>query len=288
MCALAANRQPTLVRPLQPGDMQQLHRLIATDWRVQLRLAPAEIPAKIRSLPSFVAEDGVGVRGFLMFEPLPSKIGLIMAVGLRDTWRIEPFLNLLLPPVKQAAKAKELRALVYIGNAEWLVEPLQKRGFETREWIVAFERSGTDLPAEPIQTPATLRSVHFNDLPALLTLDDLAFEHIWHKSAGNFSEALARANSFTVAIVDERIVAYQWSELYGKHAHLTRLAVHPNYQGHGIGAQLLHRAITDSLALGADWISLNTQENNLRSQALYERFGFVNTRQRVPVLWLDL
>jgi ribosomal-protein-alanine N-acetyltransferase len=76
--------------------------------------------------------------------------------------------------------------------------------------------------------------------------------------------------------------------LYGQHAHLTRLAVDPANQGHGIGAQLLHQAIIDVLGRGATRITLNTQEYNLRSQQLYERFGFVNTGYRMPVMWQDL
>jgi ribosomal-protein-alanine N-acetyltransferase len=66
------------------------------------------------------------------------------------------------------------------------------------------------------------------------------------------------------------------------------LAIHPDYQGLGIGAQLLSRAISDALANGVTFITLNTQETNRRSRALYRRFGFVQTKQRVPVLWKDL
>ncbi|MCP3907878.1 MAG: GNAT family N-acetyltransferase, partial [Oceanicoccus sp.] len=45
---------------------------------------------------------------------------------------------------------------------------------------------------------------------------------------------------------------------------------------------------SDALAGGVNLITLNTQENNHRSRALYERFGFVDTKQRIPVLWKDL
>ena len=62
------------------------------------------------------------------------------------------------------------------------------------------------------------------------------------------------------------------------------LGVHPDYQGHGIGAQLLYQAIIDTLTRGVNLITLNTQENNYRSHALYKRFGFVQTDQRMPVL----
>ncbi len=145
------------------------------------------------------------------------------------------------------------------------------------------------IDVDPDDRPAELSDHNpYNDLPTLLTLDRLAFSHIWHKSFGNLSEALAKAASFAVALVDEQIVAYEWCEIYKEHAHLTRLAVHPDYQGHGIGAQLLYQAIIDALDEGADLITLNTQEENHRSRALYERFGFVDTKQRMPVLWKDL
>src|SRR6185295_4662645 len=112
--------------------------------------------------------------------------------------------------------------------------------------------------------------------------------HIWRKSVGNFNEALASADSFAVAELGGQIVGYEWYERYHKHAHLTRLAVHPAYQSRGIGTQLLHAAITDALANGVNMITLNTQEDNNRSRALYERFGFVYTQQRMPVLWKNL
>ena len=246
MGALAINRQTTSVRAVEPGDLRRLLRLIDTAWRIHLRVSPVELHAKIDSVPSFLAEDQVGMRGFMIIEPLQPDVGLIIAAGLRDTWSVKPYLDLLLPQVEQAAGYNRLRALVCIGNAPWLIDELRSRGFKTHEWIIAFERIGTDLPPSPPQTPALIRTAHYNDLSTLLALDRLAFTHIWHKSLGNFSQALAKAASFSVAIIDGRIAAYEWCEIYGQHAHLTRLAVHPDFQGRGIGAQLLYQSIVDA------------------------------------------
>ena len=284
----ATNRQSTIVRPIEPADIGPLMRMIDTAWRVHLRVAPSELHAKIKVNPGFVALDSVGLRGFMIIEPTPPNSALIIAAGLRDSWNISPFLDVLLPKAEQAALNNQLQALVYIGNSVWLVDELPRYGFKTREWIVTFERFNTTLPPEPNLTPAKIRTAHRRDLPDLLNLDDLVFDHIWHKSTGNFNQALASAGSFSVAIIDDKIVAYQWCDVYQKLAHLTRLAVHPEYQGLGIGAQMLHRAIVDVLEMGANVITLNTQETNKRSQALYTRFGFVNTKQRMPVLWKDL
>jgi len=285
MCTLATDRETTIVRPIEMSDRHNLLRLLDTAWRVHLRISPTELHTKIESVPSYLAEDRVGLRGFIMVEPVQPEVGLVVAASLRDTWSVKPYLDLLLPKIEQASLNQNLQTLVYIGNAPWMVDELRARGFATQEWIMGFERQGTDPPTRPKTRPAQMRTAHFNDLPALLVLDKLAFNRLWHKSMGNFSQALARAASFAVAIIDDKIVAYEWCELYGDHAHLTRLAVHPNYQGRGIGAQLLYQAITDALTAGANLITLNTQENNRRSRALYRRFGFVDTHQRMPVLW---
>lgn len=289
MSAFATNRQNTIVRPIEPRrDLRRLLRLVDMAWRVHLRVSPLELNTKINAVPSFLAEDKVGLRGFMIMEPLQSEIGLIIAAGLRDTWSVKPYLDLLLPQIEQAALDNKLRALVFISKAPWLIDELQAQGFETREWLMGFERAGIEPPAKPIHTSALLRTAHIDDLPDLLALDQLAFGQLWHKSPSSIGVALAGALSFMVAMLDDQLVAYEWCDIYERHAHLTRLAVHPDYQGRGIGAQLLYRAIRDALEAGADQITLNTMESNQRSRALYERFGFVDTMQRLPVLWKDL
>ncbi len=284
MCALATDRQSTIVRPIETSDIRPVMRLLDTAWRIHLRVSPVELRRKIQQTLGFVAEDRVGLRGFMVAEPLPSNVALLVAVGLRDTWHVAPYLDVLLPALEQSIVNNNLDTLVYIGNAIWLTEDLKKRGFTVREQVIAFERPGQKPPPEPNQGPAYLRIAHRNDLLALLALDQQTFTGIWHKSLGNLNQALAQAASFSVALIDDQIVAYEWCEIYKEHAHLTRLAVHPNYQGQGIGGQLLHQAITDALTEGADIITLNTQATNQRSQGLYKRFGFVDTKQRMPVL----
>ena len=288
MFALTANKQATRVRVINQGDVRNILRLIDTSWRVHIRISPVELAAKIQVMPGFLVEDHVGLRGFIMIEAQRPNVALIIAAGLRDTWGIRPYLDLLAPEVEHAALAENLFTLVHIGGVSWLTEELWQRGFETREWVVAFERRRNGSLPLPPQQPAFIRSAHRKDLSAILALDGLAFDHIWRKSVGNFNAALASATSFSVAEMDHRVVGYAWCDMYRRHAHLTRLAVHPHYQGYGIGAQLLHQALSDVLAQGADLITLNTQESNNRSQALYERFGFVHNKQRMPVLWKDL
>jgi ribosomal-protein-alanine N-acetyltransferase len=287
MCALTVNHQTTVVRPIAGTDLHNLLRLVDTARRVHMRIAPVSLQVKIKTAPGFLAEDQVGLRGFMLIEPQQPNTALIIAAGLRDTWGVRPYLDSLLPEIERAARTKNLSTLAHISYDDWLNDSLQEHDFEVCEWIVNFERYGT-WPTQIVPMPAVIRTAHLNDLPAILELDTLVFDQLWRKSAGNFSEALARAVSFVVAELDGQIVGYQWCEIYRKHAHLARLAVHPGYQGRGIGAQLLYQAIIDTLSRGINLITLNTQEDNLRSHALYERFGFVRTEQRMPVLCKEL
>jgi ribosomal protein S18 acetylase RimI-like enzyme len=275
------------VRAIAPHDVRPVLRMIDTAWRIHIRVPPVELGAKMGRMPGIVVEDNVGLRGFMMVEPQQPYAALIIAAGLRDTWNVKPYLDVVLPEIEHAARAERLPALAHIGNVNWLMDELQERGFKVREWILAFERFGAE-PPPPTPTPARVRPAHYNDVPVIMALDGLAFNHIWRKSAGNFSEALASADFFSLAEIDGQIVGYTWYERYNRHAHLTRLAVHPAYQGRGIGAQLLRHVIVDALSYDVNMITLNTQEHNERSRILYERFGFVHTQQRMPVLWKEL
>lgn len=281
---IATSKQTTRVRAITRHDMPDLLRMADASWRVYIGLPPPEISARLQSGGfGFVAEDRVGLRGFMVVEPRSPGLAFFIGAGLRDTWHIEPFFDVLLPKIEQLAQSHHLSGIVHIGNMPWLVNELEQRGFTIREWIVALELpEEKPLPQPP--EPAHLRPATPGDLQALLTVDTLAFDQLWHKPASNFDEALNRGDPLIVAEIFGRVVGYAWCELYRRHAHLTRLAVHPHFQGRGIGAQLLHRAITWARGRGMSRFTLNTQESNRRSLALYRRFGFVATRQRMPVL----
>lgn len=286
MSMVAAN-QKISVRPIKNTDVADILRLVDSARRVHLRVSPDSLKTRLGTSPGFLAEDPVGLRGFMVIDPQLSGTAVIVAAALRDTWGVRPYLDAVLSEIEQVVREKGAPTITHIGYDEWLVDGLRERGFEICEWIVNFERFGS-WPKAIVSMPALIRTAHLHDLPAILALDNLVFDQLWRKTEINFSEALARAVSFVVAEMEGQIVGYEWCEIYRKHAHLARIAVHPDYQGHGIGGQLLYQAIVDSLSRNVNVITLNTQENNERSHALYKRFGFVKTDQRIPVLCKQL
>jgi ribosomal-protein-alanine N-acetyltransferase len=274
-------------RAARPSDAESVQRLIERAWRVHLRIPPEQVPLRLKPGMGWVAGEGNAVSGVMLAEIQPFLIALITAAVLSDDWRVSDYLNTFLPSVEETTRREGATALVQIGYAPWLTAVLYKHGFVSRDWVVTYEWHYQPVTVSGNQS-VTIRLAHLRDLPTLLMLDKQIFGPIWHKPISSFEEALARAFIFSVAEQDGEIVGYQWCENYERHGHITRLAVRADWEGQGVGTRLLTEALVSMVKAGVNWVTLNTQESNLRSQILYERHSFRPTGDRVAVLWKDL
>ena len=109
------------------------------------------------------------------------------------------------------------------------------------------------------------------------------------RSFQNDSGGRAAAGEVFVAIVGDRLVGsatvlrgggrYTRVSREGE-AEIRLLAVDPAHQGRGIAAALMAAALETAASWGADALVLDTGHLNTRSQALYERLGFVRRPER--------
>jgi ribosomal protein S18 acetylase RimI-like enzyme len=67
--------------------------------------------------------------------------------------------------------------------------------------------------------------------------------------------------------------------------HITQICVAPNYQGQGIGYELLRRSLTALAAHGCRRASLTVTTANESAVQLYERMGFRNRRDFAACVW---
>jgi ribosomal-protein-alanine N-acetyltransferase len=270
-----------------PGDVVAIQQLMASTWRVFLRMPPNEALRRVPSDLAWVASEGDRIGGFLLAEIRTRAIAFITAAAARGDWPGTSYLDTFLPLAESTLRAKGVTGLVQIGHAPWLTSILSRRGFASRDWVVTYEWQYQ--PVTVSGNPSVrVRSAHLRDLPTLLSLDERIFDPIWHKPAGNFEEALAQAYVFTVAEKEGQIVGYLWCDRHERHGHITRLAVQPGWEGKGVGTRLLTEALTVMGKAGIGWITLNTQESNQRSRMLYEHHGFRLLDDRVDVLWKEL
>jgi ribosomal-protein-alanine N-acetyltransferase len=125
-----------------------------------------------------------------------------------------------------------------------------------------------------------------DDLPVVLEIDRLSFPIPWSERTYRFELKDNQAARLKVAEVYEdgrlRIIGYVGFWFIVDEAHISTLAVHPDYRGQGIGEQLLQDALHDAVIRGALVATLEVRVSNDAAVSLYRKFGFeiIGQRQR--------
>jgi len=82
------------------------------------------------------------------------------------------------------------------------------------------------------------------------------------------------------AKLNGELVGYCFSWLVGETCEIHRIGVKKEFQGKGIGGELLKRLIKLSKERGAKQIILEVNEKNRKAISLYRRFGFIKISER--------
>jgi len=180
-----------------------------------------------------------------------------------------------------------------LGDVAHLTDRLKTLGFSGTLNTAFVERINLTLrhaacggvwrPCRPSMNGILVREAEPADLDAITALDHAAFGAEWWYSGTTFFRAMHDPTRFIVAQCRDQPVGYGFGHSHGAQAHITRLAVHPEQQGQGIGTRLLETLITHFRAQGAETITLNTQTDNEDALHLYRRFGFTATGDEVTV-----
>jgi ribosomal protein S18 acetylase RimI-like enzyme len=170
----------------------------------------------------------------------------------------------------------------------WFNEILESSGFHhTDSVIVLMSDTSASLPLLN-QMDITIRPMVLEDLSVVAKIDNSAFSLEWRNSTYSLDLAFQQSSIATVAEMDGEIVGYQYSTSSTIGGHLARLAVNPDYQGKGIGYFLVHDVIAEFRRMGVKHITVNTQQSNQSSLALYERAGFKTTGESYKVYQYNL
>lgn len=177
-------------------------------------------------------------------------------------------------------------ALIIING--WVRSVASRWGFMETNAVVTLQRQGGPIPPPP-EPPLSIHDVHGPaELDEVVRVDSAAFAPLWQYSRDTLAAARREAATFTRLERDGQTIGYQLSTGHSSNAHLARLAVLPGEQGRGSGGLLIGEMLRFFEARNVSLITVNTQEDNLRSQHLYRRLGFEFTGHRAPVLTVDL
>ena len=135
-------------------------------------------------------------------------------------------------------------------------------------------------------------------LPAALVLDQLCFGGLW--TLEGYQRELDSPNSELLVLQKKQKSQNQLGEpntlkssveadpLLGlgcfwaivDEAHITIVAVHPNYQGQGLGQALLYALLEKARQRGMERATLEVRASNQPALLLYEKFGFREAGRR--------
>ena len=118
-----------------------------------------------------------------------------------------------------------------------------------------------------------LLTMEKHHLQAVWAISTLSFPIPW--SMTSFEKELENNYArYMVASIDGNVVGYGGMWLIIDEAHITNIAVHPEYRGFGIGDAILNSMIDICKREKAFSMSLEVRVSNLVAQNLYSKFGF--------------
>lgn len=132
------------------------------------------------------------------------------------------------------------------------------------------------LAREPDQTPVEIEitKMRRRHLRRVLAIEARVYPRPW--SASLFLSELAQRTTRTYLVARHagEVVGYCGMMFTGKEAHVTNIAVDPEFHSRKVGSRLLITVITEAIARGAEVVSLEVRVTNNVAQNMYAKFGF--------------
>ena len=275
-------------RPAVLTDRQQIANLLRIspyihrhlDWRYPLDW--------IGSSPFLVLESGELIISTLACPPDPPNIAWVRLfvtsgmISLEESWQT----------LWEAARLDLANRGQFLAAAivlqDWHHNLLRASGFSSQQSIVMLERDGQKPIDGSLPAGLTIRAMLQNDLPAVAEVDAVAFDPLWQNSLPALERAYPQAVLATVVEANGQMIGYQLSTRNPLGAHLARLAVRPQLQGRGVGRALIADLVQQAERRGMYHLTVNTQNDNAASLALYRKTGFRETGENYLVYQLQV
>jgi ribosomal-protein-alanine N-acetyltransferase len=122
----------------------------------------------------------------------------------------------------------------------------------------------------------SFRLMTVSDIDQILVIEHLSFTVPWSREAFQNELLSNKYASYIVMQEQNNIIGYCGLWIVLEEAHVTNIAVLPEYRGRKLGEALLNQAMELAKALGAERLSLEVRVTNYVAQSLYRKLGFQN------------
>jgi ribosomal protein S18 acetylase RimI-like enzyme len=255
-----------------------IHRHL--DWRNPLDW--------INHQPYVILEKGKIIQAALACPPDPPEISWIRLFAVDDSVPMDVAWEALWAQSLRQLTEKNVRKVAVIPLHDWFLGLVYRNRFTATIRVITMTWKSQFLPPPKRINSIVTRPMTVDDLEEIVSLDAAAFNPLWCNSRSSIEIAFRQAAIASVVDLNGCIAGYQISTSNQMGGHLARLAIHPKYQGLGVGYNLLYEVLNQFERRGTRQVSVNTQEDNFISLNLYEKAGFVRTGEEYQVFELAL
>ena len=114
------------------------------------------------------------------------------------------------------------------------------------------------------------------DIDNVFFIETISFPTPWSKEAFYNELTQNRFAKYIVIQYEEELVGYCGVWIVVDEAHITNIAILPEYRGRKLGETLLTKVMEEARKMGATSMTLEVRVTNVVAQYLYRKLGFQN------------
>ncbi|MFN2127909.1 MAG: GNAT family N-acetyltransferase [Anaerolineales bacterium] len=271
------------IRTATTRDANKLANLIHFEVYVHRHLDWRQPLDWIGKNPFLVLEKNGEIIAALVCPPDPPSVSWVRLFAMTSSQERMPIWELLWnEAINQLRDNAGVKWLAAMPLHSWMQSLLIHSGFINKYNVLMLSWENRGISAEKLKSPVNIRSMRHDDITAIRKIDKLAFEPVWQNSIDILTLAYQQSSVSTVIKINQEIVGYQISTSTAIGAHLARLAIHPDFQGAGLGYTLLRDLLNRFADNRVNRVTVNTQKDNIHAMSLYSKAGFSPTGEEYP------
>ena len=284
---MTLTRTQLVLRPASLADNTMIANLLYFEPHVHRHL-DWRGPLEWLGVPEYwvLEQEGV-ISAALACPPDPEGVSWLRLFTHSSEIAEEVAWKMLWENVQKNIKGRGL-TVASITTADWLIRLLTESGFDQNQQIVVLEHEFSDYEHRSTPANVVLRTMEDRDLDEVSKVDKSGFAPLWRNSNDAIRSGFMQAGFATVAVINDEVVGYQISTRNSFGVHLARLAVSSQFQGRGIGYYLVQDLLMKTRWAGLHRVTVNTQNDNAASLALYKKIGFELSGERYKVFTFNL
>lgn len=274
-----------IIRAATPRDQIALSNLINFEYFVHRHLDWRTPIDWLGEKYFWFLESEDRILAALALPPDPENICWVRLFAVSSNLNQSDVWKMLFSQALSEMRNQPQMQLAAVALQGWFSRILKSHGFVHHQDIVVLAWEEKPFAKRTLPPGLQIRVMQTVDLPEVLDLDKTSFAPLWGLSLEGIKRAYQQSSYATVVVAPDthKLIGYQISTATDYSAHLARLGVDPAMQKQGIGYCLVTDLLEHFQQKHTYNVTVNTQNDNLASLALYKKLGFFYTGEQLPV-----